>query len=465
MKGFKKISLLLAASMTASCFFALTACTDPEGELKEGKTNITFYARHFEDWSDEFTKKMVNEFNREPENDVYVDLKIYEEDTYNDAIVIAKENGKMPDLFMSSYSSLPQDVREETVMGLNSYFDDEVWDDIYGSVKSFVTFNGEVYGFPWFSEPGSLFFYRKDVLQAVGYNAAPKTFEELYDVCGKIQGNLKIGQYALGLPATPSDLAWSTWGLQYNLTDGLAVTDDWLTSRIEHEGYKELCRFFYTCGKNKYSNVSSITADGYSNLVEALFDGNVMMSWGGSWQIALMHTLADESGDDSMLQKIGVAPLPTLSGDINKTTSANGGWCYTVSDSSALVKKQAAVKFIQWLFVDHPEKIGEYFIDAYMCRQPASQRVSEYLSTVDTGVDREWIAVMEQVSSLAKSEALYPWDISYEVSNMLQACMQSESTSFESVYRTAISSAKTNIQTIMSRASYTGNPWYNKDGE
>ena len=58
MKGLKKTSILLAAFLTASAAFSLTACTDPESGLKEGKTNITFYARHFEDWSDDFTKKM-----------------------------------------------------------------------------------------------------------------------------------------------------------------------------------------------------------------------------------------------------------------------------------------------------------------------------------------------------------------------------------------------------------------------
>ena len=466
MKTLKKTSLLFAALIALLSISAFTGCSDPNDELKEGKTSITFYARHFEDWSDEYTQFKVDEFNALEGNDVFIDLKIYEENTYNDALVIARENGRAPDLFMSSYSSLPQDVREQNVSALDDYFDDSVWEDLYPSASEFVTFNGQKFAFPWFTEPGTMFFYRKDVLANVGYNEAPKTFNELYDAASKIMasGDLAIGQYALGLPADAGDLAWVSWGLQYNLTGGLAVTEDWLTSRLDNPGYKELARFFYECAHKGYSNTSRITADGYSNLVEALFDGNLMMSWGGSWQIALLHTLAEEQGKEEMLEKIGVAPLPTLDGDHTKTTTANGGWCYTMSDTSSAEKKNAVAKFIQWLFVDNPENIGQYFVSACMSRQPASKKVSEYLDTVETGVDPNWIAAMRDVAALGKKEALYPWDISYAVANMLQECIMTKSPSFEGAYVTAYATAAKEIETIMSRESYTGNPWYSPEG-
>ncbi len=453
----KRISLIILFIISLLFVGILSSC-DKE-EIDEDKIKITFYARHFEDWSDEFTQKVVKEFNEIPDNDIYVDLKIYESDTYNDALVIARENGKSPEIFMSSYSSLPHDARQENVAALNSLFDQEIWDDIDANILEFVTFDNKIYGFPWFSEPGSIFYYRKDILQQYGYNEAPKTFDELYAICADIKKDLKIGQYALGLPASPSDLAWATWGLQYNLSNGLVVTDDWLTSRIEDNGYKELAKFFYTCAYNKYCNTSNISTDGYTNITEALFAGNIMMCWGGSWQIALLHTLAEENNNDEIIKNIGVSEIPTLTGDKNKTTAANGGWCYSISSTTSVTKRQAAVKFIKWLFTEDPKRLGKYFEASYMSRKPASKKVQNYLKTVDTVVDPQWVETVNNVSNYAIPEAYYPWDLSFEVANFIQACVQTSSTSFESVYSSALSNAKNNIQSIMSRDSYTRNPW------
>ena len=308
----------------------------------------------------------------------------------------------------------------------------------------------------------------KDILAKHGYNSAPKTFDELYEICEKIKGELRIGQYSLGLPATPSDLAWATWGLQQNLTGGLIVSDDWLNSRANEPGYKELAKFFYTCSVNKYANTGNITSDGYSNLAEALFDGNVMMCWGGSWQIALFYTLAEDSGDYSMIDKIGVAPIPTLTGDTNLTTATNGGWAYAISSTAKGEKKAAAVKFIDWLFVKNPEILGDYFVRSKMSRTSASKKVQEYLKTVEVDVDSEWVEVVKNVSDKAIAEAYYPWDLSYQVSNMLQYFTQTTDKtynidSFNAKYATVVKKINYDIEQIMSRQSYTGNPWYEEE--
>ena len=463
----KKMAIVLCLITTLLCLSSCGGDEESQIDLTD-KTKITFYARHFEDWSDLYTKNIVDEFNKIEGNDVYVDLKIYETDAYNDALVVARENGQSPEIFLTSYSSLPQDAREETVAVLNDLFPEDAWNDLDSNILDFVTFKDNIYAFPWFSEPGSIFYYRKDILAKYGYNSAPKTFDELYEICEKIKGELRIGQYSLGLPATPSDLAWATWGLQQNLTGGLIVSDDWLNSRANEPGYKELAKFFYTCSVNKYANTGNITSDGYSNLAEALFDGNVMMCWGGSWQIALFYTLAEDSGDYSMIDKIGVAPIPTLTGDTNLTTATNGGWAYAVSSTAKGEKKAAAVKFIDWLFVKNPEILGDYFVRSKMSRTSASKKVQEYLKTVEVDVDSEWVEVVKNVSDKAIAEAYYPWDLSYQVSNMLQYFTQTTDKtynidSFNAKYATVVKKINYDIEQIMSRQSYTGNPWYEEE--
>lgn len=460
----KKILILLCMIVSMLCLSSCDGIEETEIDIT-GKTVITFYARHFEDWSDEYTKKVVSEFNKIEGNDVYVDLKIYEAEAYNTAIKVANENGQSPEIFMSSYSSLPHDAREGNVAVLNDLFSQEAWDDLDPEILDFVKFGGNIYGFPWFSEPGSLFYYRKDVLAQYGYNSAPKTFAELYEICEKIKADLPPGKYALGLPASPSDLAWATWGLQYNLTGGLIVSDNWLEHRIEEPGYKELCKFFYTCSVNKYANTTSTTSDGYSNLADMLFNEQAMMCWGGSWQIPLFYTLSEEIDDYSMIDKIGVAPLPTLTGESCVTTATNGGWCYSISSYANDDKKAAAVKFIDWLFVENPEKLGDYFVQSRMSRISSSKKVQDYLKTVEIDVSSEWVSVVEEVSSTAKPEAYFSWDLSYQVSNMLQFFVQTTDKSydeakFEQTYSNVVLKYKKEIETIMSRQSYKANPWY-----
>ena len=452
----RKIVLLLILLLSSLIMFA---CGEKE-TININKTNIVFYARHFEDWSDEFTKSAVNRFNELEDNDVYVTLKIYDSDTYTTSLVTVRENGNCPDLYMNSYSSIPHETYQENIVELNQFYDSNVWNDLKDNVLEFVTFNDKIYGMPWFSEPSSILFYRKDILQKYGFNEAPKTFDELYNICSKIQPTLRIGQYSIGLPISQSDLAWATWGMQYNLTNGLAVSDDWLESRINHDGYKELTKFFYTCVKNNYCNTSNISSNGYTDINEALYSGNIMMSIAGSWQIALLYTLAKQDDNLEFIDKIGIAPIPTLDGNYNTTTATNGGWCYSISSQSNKTKQEAAAKFIKWLFFDNPEILSEYFIASYMSRIPASKKVSTLLDTKELNVSKEWIDIVNSVSILSKSEALYSWDISYEVSNLIISTFQSSSSSFESAYQNSIKKVNNNISMIMSRESYTKNPWY-----
>lgn len=457
----KWFAFLLVCSIILTC---LAGCSGTPGEKETEtettaveRTKIMFYAQNLGVESAEFVENTVNAFNNDPENtDVYVELKLYDSTNYNDSLTIARENGNCPDLFFASYSSLPQDVREDNVAPLTDLFDASVWEDIYPNVLEYVTFNDQVYAFPWFSEPSTLLYYRKDVLSSLGYESAPKTFDELYEVCEAVKATLPIGQYALGLPLGASEMAWRTWGIQQNLTGGLAVTEDWMTSRLSDPGYKELCRFYYTCTKEGYCSTSDM-----GNLDEVLFYGNAMMVWGGGWTIGQLYEMAEAANDYSIIDKIGVAPIPTLSGDENATTATNGGWCYVISSLSSETKQKAAAKFLQWLFVDNHELVADGFVAEHMSRSTVSKQIAEYLTTIDTGVNPEWLEVINDVSSKAVAEARFPWDVSYEVSFLIQNCVEG-SGSFDLIYRSALEEAEANLETIMSRKAYIANPWYSE---
>ena len=69
--------------------------------------------------------------------------------------------------------------------------------------------------------------------------------------------------------------------------------------------------------------------------------------------------------------------------------------------------------------------------------------------------------MVNDVAEKGIPEGQYPWDIAYAVGKMFEEMQISHSAgSFEEVYTHALNTAKSNIDSIMSRVSYEGNPRY-----
>lgn len=433
----------------------LVSCSDNTTDSSNENTNdvkITVYVRQFEDWSVEYTRSLVDNFN-ELDNGIQVTVKFYYMSQYYDQLASARESGKTPDIYVVAYSNLPGNIENNYVIPLTDYFTQEELDDIKPTAYEQVEYDGEIYAYPWLLEPSTFLYYRKDILADYGYNEPPTTLEELYEIAAAIQPHLSVGQYVLGLPLN-TPLGWATWGMQYNLTGGLAVSDDWMTLRLENSGYKDLAELFYLAGHNGWAPLADMTSRGFEDITVGLCEGTFVMNWGGSWDIAAIMQDYPEMAD-----KIGIAMFPTLDGDQTKTTATNGGWSYVISSTSSERKQAAAAEFIRYMFVEDTELAAQYFIDGYMSKVPTTYSVTEYLQSVDTGVNTDWIATVQTVSDLAISEPRYSWDITNLVKNMLETCMISDSNDFDSVYSGALTAAITDAQIIMSRSSYSANPY------
>lgn len=447
------LSLLMLATLAAGC--GTGGATEPEDIVPEdGRTVITFYAREFEEWANAHIKELVERFNAS-QSETYVNVKFFTGDTYSDALTVARENGKAPDVYMLEYGSLTTHAKNGYAAPLDALLGQETVEDMMDNVREMVTFKGQVYAYPWLLEPATLLFYRKDILEANGISKVPETWQELYDACAKLKTTRELGQYCLGLPVSSVEYAWITYGMQQNTVGDLAVDESWMVSNIEHPGYKDLCQFFYTIYSNGYAPSAAITSEGYTYIVDALCKDTLAMTFGGSWSIAEIHQYFPEMAD-----KIGVAPIPTRDGNAaTTTTSGNGGWTFCVSTDSR--KQEAAAKFIKWMLVDDVERAGEYFLKAYNSKAPTSKSLKAYLETAPTTVDPQWIAVVNDVAEKGIPEGQYPWDIAYAVGKMFEEMQISHSAgSFEEVYTHALNTAKSNIDSIMSRVSYEGNPRY-----
>ena len=447
----KAICLLAVCALLAG---ALCGCSPESSDGPgEGETRIVFYARLFEEYANEHLEKLVNTFNEDKTDGVYVDVKFFDkDDAYVTALEVARSTSSPLDLYVIQYADLYSQVKGGYAEPLNAYFSEEEWDDLYDYVLDMVTYDGQYYAFPWLVEPGSLFFYRKDLLSNAGITAAPSTWDELLAACAAVQDQVPPNGYALGLPTGSADLSWATWGLQYNTTGGLAVSDDWMTSRMDNAGWRDLCEFFYELSSKGYTPIDSLTPLGYEDLVDAVCEGKLAMAMGGSWSIARIMYYYPEMAD-----QIGVSVLPTKTGDSTLPTSANGGWSYVMSANSP--NKELVAKFLKWMFTESTERTAEYFTVTYHSKQSPSQKVDAWLDEQELSVNAQWIETMRQVAGSGIPEPTYPWDISNTVGLMLSAMqVDSSKQAFSSLFETRIEIATEDIATIMSRSSYVPNP-------
>ena len=464
----KQKTLLLVGLLGAMC--AVTACTPSNGSseyIEEGAQKVTIYAREFEKWSKDHLKQLVNEFNSNLTDGIQVSVNFYTQANYSTALTVARENGRAPDLYMSTYAELYNShIQGNHAAPIESYLSDDALADLIPAYKEMVTYPdsekvNHIYAYPWNVEPGSLFFYRKDLLQEAGVASVPKSWDELYDACSKLvsSGVIGLGEYACGLPLGVYETTWVTYGMQQNTTGGLVLEDDWRTIRLNKEGpaqgFKDIAQFFYNMYSNNYSQTGVLTAESYTYIVDALCDGVLAMTFSGSWGFAEIFDYTE--GDMEIVNNIGVAPIPTIDGDQSDCTSANGGWCYVMSEESKV--KDKAATFLNWMFTENAERTGEYFIKAYQSKAATSYSVQNYLNTVELNVPADWFNTNNQVAAKGIPEATFPWEVGQEYGKVLETmelnCKQGD---FNTLYSKALATALGNINTIMSRASYPTNP-------
>lgn len=424
----KCLSLALGALLALSAV-AFTACDKDDYPVEEGATSLMFYAQDFEDWSNEHLYEKVREFNSDLEDGIQIEMVMYEDADYTNAIKAARDGGYAPDIYMVSYGNLAGDIKRGYPAPLNDLMPQAAFDDIVDNVKDMVCYDGVYYGYPQQTEPSSLLFYRKSMLQAAGVTSDPASWdwEALVAACAQIKPSLERNRYVLGLP-TGLPLAWSTVGLQYNTAGYLPVNDNWdsctLSSAINtptegygsENGYANLARLWWDLYSNGYIPAGNVSPTGYNDIIQGLCDGRVAMTFAGSWSVAeILNTYPDIASD------IGVAPVPTVTGSKEGATATNGGWVYAVSASSSPEKQQLAANFIHWLLAADPARTASYFEVAHYSKAAVTKSVQAYIEqqTADNPY-QDWLDVINDVASKAISEPLYSFDISLRYAAVLE---------------------------------------------
>ena len=452
MKG--KLKQIAAAGLALCMVFGLAACGGGEDPADASAVKLTMYMYQPEDWAVDYVQDTIAAFNEEYKGKIKVDPKFFFGTQYNANLASAIENGNCPDIFTLSNSNLAANVQNGYLEPLNDYFKQEQWDDVIPQAMEQIKFNDDIYAYPWYMEPSTFLFYRKDIVEdELGFTAEDlMTYEGIYEVCRAMVNQNKVPRAGfpmyipVGIPR-----GWATIGMQYNCMEGkYAVSDDWTTSNLNEQGMKDLNEFYFTIGSNGWCPQQDMTERGYEDAVVGLCEEYWLMNLGGSWDITVIMRDYPEMKD-----KIGIVPAPTSTQERNGyeyTTATNGGWNFVISSDSSSTKKQAAATFIKFVMTDNVERTAQYFIDSYNSRFATTKTVQAYLDTVETETPSEWLDIVATVAELGIPEPRYSWDIINLVNDMLSLSMAcGRGSDFNTEYSKILADANAKMQTILNR--------------
>lgn len=170
-------AMLLAASMLSGC--GDTRSEDQESK-NEDKAKVTMAV-----WTSGAASRyeQIAESFNESHEDIEFSIEMQSGD-YNQYLGNKKAAEDLPDLFyLSSYTQLQEFAASGSLADLS---DRQFADEIYDHAKDAVTYDGKIYGFPEMYEYWGIL-YNYDLFQQAGITEVPKTFDQMKEVCEKLE--------------------------------------------------------------------------------------------------------------------------------------------------------------------------------------------------------------------------------------------------------------------------------------
>ncbi|WP_051633481.1 ABC transporter substrate-binding protein [Bacillus sp. UNC41MFS5] len=210
--------------------------------------------------------------------------------------------------------------------------------DYYPGVIDALTYNGKLSAMPWYVDGGMLY-YRKDLLEK--YNKpVPTTWDELIKTSEEIKSqekNDKLNQFVW--QGKQAEVLVCDF-VEFLGSAGGSILDSNGQSAASSPEFLKTLEFMKKTTDDKISPKSVLTFDEEPSRT-VFTDGNAIFhrNWSYVWSVA------QDPKQSKVVDKIGVAPLPSFDG--KSSASTMGGYQFMVSKSSK--KKEAAAKFAQFL--------------------------------------------------------------------------------------------------------------------
>jgi multiple sugar transport system substrate-binding protein len=336
----RSAQLVIALGLTS----ALVACGSgkaPDTNAGKGQgpvqdptsaTTVTFSS-----WvgSDTTMKKMAADFHKLHPN-ITISFQNVSADNASEKLTTQIAGGNPPDVAFVDASATSDFASRQALVNLDDYIARSSVvkpDDYVDAFKTFVTYDGHMWGLPIDGESTGLF-YRKDLFAAAGIAGPPKTWAEFQADAAKLTDPAKK-QYGYEVFAPEAAYYWYPWLYQAGgdllSADGKTVTFDSPEAQKAAEFYVNLA---------KYSPPDYLNSNSYDGRV-AFAQGQVAMYMAGSWLAGTLH-----SEDPKIDSKWGTAPLP----------DGPAGCKTTIAGDSLVLLAHSKHPDAAWLWIEYLER-------------------------------------------------------------------------------------------------------------
>lgn len=340
-KSFSRTAQVVATFTLASALVACSSGAKPNTDAGKGKgpvkdptspTTVTFSS-----WvgSDPTMKKMAADFHKLHPN-ITISFQNVSADNASEKLTTQIAGGNPPDVAFVDASATSDFASRQALVNLDDYIARSSVvkpDDYVDAFKTFVTYDGHMWGLPIDGESTGLF-YRKDLFTAAGIAGPPKTWAEFQADAAKLTDPAKK-QYGYEVFAPEAAYYWYPWLYQAGgdllSADGKTVTFDSPEAQKAAEFYVNLA---------KYSPPDYLNSNSYDGRV-AFAQGQVAMYMAGSWLAGTLH-----SEDPKIDSKWGTAPLP----------DGPAGCKTTIAGDSLVLLAHSKHPDAAWLWIEYLER-------------------------------------------------------------------------------------------------------------
>jgi multiple sugar transport system substrate-binding protein len=304
--------------------------------------NITWWASPITTSSPDPRTVLINAFEKAyPKIHVSLQSAPTDTDTNRASLITTISGGaKTPDVYMGDVIWPAQFGKAGLAVPLSKYLPTSYWNTFASGLVSGATYNGQVYGAPFFEDQGFLY-YRKDLL-AKEHLAVPKTWQQLESEAAQLKnkglvkyGYVWQGASYEGLTCNFMEYLGSAGGTALNSSDTKATLDSAAGNQAA-----TFMRSLITSG----ASPSAVTTFQEAQAMSAFATGQAafLRNWDYGWSYA-----QTASSPSSVVGKVGVSPLPSFSGQPSPGTSNIGGWNLYINPHSKNVA--ADLTFIKWM--------------------------------------------------------------------------------------------------------------------
>ena len=309
----------------------------PASGGEKGKLTFWMKKQLFEDQNNLIMER-AKQFGEENNVDVNIEVIAYED--FYPKWTAAIESKNVPDVSFFGYQEIGQFKAQgvlEDVSGLLSDLESQNG-EIQPNVKKAITFSDGQYGIPFWTE-AQVLYYRKDLLEAAGFDAPPKTWDE-FRTMSKALTDPSKGLYGAGIGYGKgnSDAEFLTRGIIWSY-GGSVDTQDGKTVIADSPETVQAASFIRDIFLTDKSTPPSAIGWDDSGNNKAYLSGQAAMIFNVG---SVLATIKQDNPE--LYEKTGIAPYPA---------GPKGTFLPGISNNLGIFKdsknKELAKKFIEYI--------------------------------------------------------------------------------------------------------------------